>query len=193
MSSPRRSLKDEQAEATRERLIDAAMTLLGTPGQEVSMRAVAKAAGTSERTIYRYFPALDELHAEIGRRLHLRAGAPIPKLADDLPAYVDLLFGRFEQNKDFVAGLVAWMSAQPPPHPSRMRNLAALRGTLDRSFPDAPEAERAAAAACLRALISGESWCYLRVSCELPEAEVRRAAHFALDAVFARLRAPPDA
>lgn len=189
MSSARKSLREEQVDATRERLVDAAMALLQTPGADLSMRSLARAAGISERTVYRYFANREQLEAAVGPLLFAKTSAHLPVDVEGLHAYVDTLFDRFEENRELTWGMVGWIAREPYPHPSRQRNLAGLRALIDRGFPDAPEALRADASAGLRSLVSGESWCYLRLSCELPAADVARAAHFAIDAAFARLRA----
>ena len=52
------SLRDEQVERTRERILDAAVTLLADESfAELTVPLVAKRAGVAVRTVYRYFPS----------------------------------------------------------------------------------------------------------------------------------------
>ncbi|MEP7203299.1 MAG: TetR/AcrR family transcriptional regulator [Ilumatobacteraceae bacterium] len=77
-SSP---LRTEQATATRERIVDAAVDLLQSidPGA-FSMQDVADRAGVSLRTVYRAFPTKDDLLegvlAAVRERFKVVAGSP---------------------------------------------------------------------------------------------------------------------
>lgn len=88
-SSP---LRVEQAGATRDRVVDAAVDLLQTtdPGL-FSMQDVADGAGVSLRTVYRAFPTKDDLLegvlAAIKERFDVIAGPP-PRTRDEFDASV---------------------------------------------------------------------------------------------------------
>ncbi len=56
-------LRDEQAEATRERILEAALRVLADGAAAFTMPAVAKAAGVSLPTVYRLFPNKEALTA----------------------------------------------------------------------------------------------------------------------------------
>ena len=88
-SSP---LRAEQAAATRDRIVDATVTLL--QDNDVSafgMQDVADRAGVAVRTVYRAFPTKDDLIAgvlqSIKERFEASAGTP-PTTADELEASV---------------------------------------------------------------------------------------------------------
>jgi AcrR family transcriptional regulator len=55
--TPRRSQREHQRERTRAALVDATRAVIRSGG-EVTMPAIARAAGVSEPTAYRYFPDL---------------------------------------------------------------------------------------------------------------------------------------
>lgn len=60
--SQRQSLRVEQAQRTRTRILDAVVTLIEDGGDcEFTMPEVARASGVSLRTLYRYFPARQEV------------------------------------------------------------------------------------------------------------------------------------
>lgn len=183
-----RTLRARNSAATRERLLDAATACIER-GVEPTMRAVAEAAGVGERTIYRYFDGHDALLEALVPRIQARAGVPLCEDFDGLPAYAEALFGVFEQNRALVVALVAsaWMG--PRFRGSRRRNLDAMRVLVDAAHPRAPERDRAAGAATLRALLSGSTWVYLRESCGLSREDVLAHARWAIDAVERRLRA----
>lgn len=188
MSRARPLSRSARHAEVRSRFLEAAISLLSRPGTELSMRAVAREAGTSERTVYRYFASLAALQEATIPLVAQRISAPFPGAVDELPAYVDALFGRFESERDLVRGLVAWLAARDEPFPTRVHHLGAWRALLDRAFPDASHEDRAAVAAASRALVSGDGWCHLRFGCGLGNAEVRAAARRALALLLASLR-----
>jgi AcrR family transcriptional regulator len=175
------SLRSANANATRQRLIEAAVAVLES-GNECTMRSVAVAAKVSERTIYRYFESRDVL--AIAVRDHLRAsfGVVFPETLDGLGEYVERLFGMFEQRPELITSLVAQAagSLRTEFDDSRSTNLELLRNLLDAAFPNAPAADRACAAQSLRSQISGAGWFYLRVSCGVDNDEIIRSGKWAI-------------
>jgi AcrR family transcriptional regulator len=152
------TLRRDLAAAVRERILVAALQVIEA-GEEPTMRAVAKAAEVSERTVYRYFASREELLTGLVPRLRERASAPIAERVDGLPDYVRRLFTTFEANARLARALAtaAWV----PTSVTRAANLKALQSVIDAAFPAAPEADRASAAAGLRALYSAAGWAYL--------------------------------
>ena len=76
MSMPPRSLAARHADLTQRVILDSAVELLERASvNELSMRAIAKQAGISERTVFRYFANRDELldaiALEVSRRFEL--------------------------------------------------------------------------------------------------------------------------
>lgn len=155
----------------RERLLAATIAIV-EEGLEPTLRAVADAAGISERTLYRYFESRDVLIDAVAPRIGARAGVPLCARADELEAYAASLFGTFEANHELVRALLTSPWLAPHFRKSRAANLAAMRVLIDDGFPRAPLADRRATATALRALLSGASWLYLRDSCALPQDEV---------------------
>lgn len=86
-------LRREQANATRQRIIEAACALLAGSSirdwQGLTVRAVADQAGVSERTVFRHFENERGLRDAVMRRLEEQAGVDLSRLeADDVPAAV---------------------------------------------------------------------------------------------------------
>jgi len=93
-SSPRKrrrynnSLREEQAQQTRERILDGLTELL-LAGRidELSVPAIAEQTGVSTATIYRYFPNRDELFEALNEHYGRVLGRPrLPATVDDLTA-----------------------------------------------------------------------------------------------------------
>lgn len=74
-------------EAGRERVLAAAVRLAraqsGWTWEDLTFRAVAAEAGTSERTVYRHFPSQADLHSALMERLREEADVSFEGLAAD--------------------------------------------------------------------------------------------------------------
>lgn len=179
-------LREQHAEVTRERLLDAAVRLVER-GRDVTMRAVAAEAQVGERTVYRYYPSLDDLLEAMRPRFVGRAGVPLCETIDGLEQYARDLFGVFDQNANLVEAMLSGPLAGDLARRSRRANLEMMRKLIDDAFPRAPASERAAATSTLRAVLSGAGWSYLRRSCELPQEDVVAHAQWMVRTVLDRL------
>jgi AcrR family transcriptional regulator len=83
-SSPARKPRAD-AERNRQRLLDAARTAFGESGVAVSLEEVARRAGVGIGTLYRHFPARDDLVLEVYRNEVAKLGETARQLADTLP------------------------------------------------------------------------------------------------------------
>ena len=156
--TPGSTLRRDQANAVRERILVATIEVIEAGG-DPGMRAVAQAAGISERTMYRYFPSRDELQSAVVPILHERAGAPMAEDVAGLPDYIRRLFTTFDRNARLARALTK--AAWAPTNVSRPHNLRALRKLLDAARPEAAQADRESAAASLRVIMSASGWAYL--------------------------------
>ena len=122
---------------------------------ELTVRNVAKQAGISERTVYRYFANERDLHNEIQRRIELESGAPLrrnPKL-EDLPKEVAHVF------KYLASFNAAGPRLENPPllEAHRSRQIALL-GSLAPFTQNWHERDRFLAAALIDALAGLETF-----------------------------------
>jgi AcrR family transcriptional regulator len=152
------SLRRDQGNAVRERILAAAIAVVEN-GEEPNMRTVAIAASIAERTLYRYFPSREELHAALAQAVRGRAGAPMADDVSGLERYVHVLYTTFDRNARLTRALLS--AAWAPANVRRTANLRALRAIIDAGFPRAPLADRASAAASLRIPLSAAGWQYL--------------------------------
>ncbi len=152
------TLREDQARAVRERILSAVLAVIEA-GEEPTMRAVARAAQISERTLYRYYPSLDELQTAALPLVRERASAPMAKSVEQLPEYISQLFTTFDNNERLTRALVT--AAWAPTNVTRPANLRALRCIIDAAYPDASVKDRESAAASLRVLYSAAGWLYL--------------------------------
>lgn len=162
--TPLPSLTERLADQTRQWLVDAAVELLEQdPESALVNAAIAKRAGVSDRTVYRYFPTrdtlLDALAQDLARRL---AVPPVPDIAAGLPAFAHALFASFERQAPLTR------AALRPEVFGRMRDgqaaqrWTALQALMDCEFPVVDPDERRMATTNIRYLLAATTWRYYR-------------------------------
>jgi AcrR family transcriptional regulator len=186
-SSPRR---DQQAEATRQRILEAFAAQLGRPGAgDINVTEAAKAAGVAVRTVYHYFPdraaRVDALVAWTREQF-----GPIDhrlETADDLAGYTRAAYARAERHEALTrAGIVAGFSSDV--RIARHQGMRVrIRELLDEI--GAPEADTERAAAMIAVLETSDAGFPLVDSHGLSFSQAADAAADAIDAIIARLRA----
>ncbi len=169
MSTPPPSLASRHSDLTQRLILEGCIELLErAPVTELSMRAVARHVGISERTVFRYFPARDELldavAQEASRRLDL---PPHPTTVEELLAYPALAFARFEATAALTkAALHSELYDRIRTADAHDRG-AAIRELVDRLAPARAERERKLAAANIRYFQIATTWHYFRFYFEL--------------------------
>lgn len=181
------SLRAEQRQATRTRILDAALAVLKT-GELCTMRSVARSAGVSERTIYRHFESLGKLTTAVREHLGTLTSMPLPERGHELVRHTTDLFTRFETHRSLLTTLVSGSTFDSELVGSRRRDLVQMRAFIGCNFPTAPLDDRRAAAASLHCLLSIPGWVYLRASCGLANDEIIRSTQWTIQTVLARLR-----
>ncbi len=160
----RPTLAERQSELTERVILESALRLLeqGSVG-ELTVRAVAKQAGISERTVFRYFATREDfLHAVAGAvRTSLDLPGP-PASVEDLLAMPRQLFQRFEAKRNLtLAALHTELFDRMRETQARLR-WAAVRKVVDGCAPKRPDRERRIAAANIRYYLSATTWHYFR-------------------------------
>ncbi|WP_279402405.1 TetR/AcrR family transcriptional regulator [Arthrobacter sp. JCM 19049] len=78
--------REMNKQATRQAIVDAALTLLRNQGREaMTATAIAEAAGISRRTLFNYFPTVDAVLAEPLQRLLDRVVEVLAESTQELP------------------------------------------------------------------------------------------------------------
>src|SRR5574338_640141 len=106
----RSELREAQAEATRGRILDAAMRVIAGGLAGVSVPAVAREAGVSVPTIYRHFRTKGDLLAAVyphaARRTGLD-GIPDPRSLDELRTMIRAVIDRLDALDDLSRAAMA--------------------------------------------------------------------------------------
>lgn len=164
MSTPRRSLSERHSDLSQRVILDAAVELLeGAPVSELSVRAVAKRAGISERTVFRYFATRDDLldavAQEVARRLEL---PPDPTNVKELLEYPMAIYQRFEATAAMTKAVLHSELYHRVRLSDAERRGVAIRKLLDSVAPKRSEHERKLASANIRYHIIASTWHYFR-------------------------------
>lgn len=141
----RSRLREEQAEATRDRILEAVMRIFAGGVAGLSMPAVAREAGVSIPTVYRYFPTkrdlLDAIYPWSVRRT---GGAVIPPATsiDDFRNGVRQIFERLDELSDLERAAMASPGAEAVRALSIDRRLGYARAAADAIAPDLAAEDR---------------------------------------------------
>ncbi|MEO6338438.1 MAG: helix-turn-helix domain-containing protein [Caulobacteraceae bacterium] len=130
---------------------------------ELSVRAVAKKADISERTVFRYFASRDELLDAVALEISRRLDAPPnPETVEALIAYPEAMFARFEVAAALTrAALHSELYHRIRSHDALGRG-AAIRALVDRLAPHRSERERRLATANIHYHVIASTWRYYR-------------------------------
>src|SRR3954466_3070809 len=147
MSTPVSS-KDRQTDATQKLILSTALQLLETDGViATTARAVAKKAGISERTIFRYYGSREEFLDAIASAASSKIHAPSPpENIEDLVEYVSSLYESFENSAALMRESLHTEISKRLRAAVGGRRWVAIRKVVDRYAPHRSAADRKIAA-----------------------------------------------
>lgn len=185
-------LRQEQAEATRERILDAMAGLYEAEGrlEAATVRAVAARAGVREITVYRHFPNRELLLAGLWERLNRGAGVTVgmPEAPAELVSKMGPLFASFDAAPAHVLASLRTEEGLKVRSSLNEDRRTHFLTVLDQAAPDLPPAEKAKAAAVLQLLYSGYAWVSMREQWDLPGDVAAEAAAWAAEILIENLR-----
>jgi AcrR family transcriptional regulator len=184
------SLRDAQAAQTRELLVEAAEArLLEVGPDELSYPELARAAGVSERTVYRHFPERAVLLAAVAERLTERiVGGPVSPSVGLAGAFrlVRRWFGVLDENPALVK-----LHYRAPVY-SSAGGPALKRALVEPHVDGLDEEQRRVAAAVVDLLSSPYAWEVLHDQWGLSGARATPALRLAAEAFLAAARTAPE-
>lgn len=186
----RSELREEQAAATRERILDAAHVLLGTTRPvDLAWAAVAAHARVSVRTVYRHFPRPEDLFLALSDRLMGQIFGPSMQQPTTLAEGAEVLRRQFELLEEDPALFRLFFAV-----PTRSRR---ADGQLERLFASqlagVPAAQRPLAVGLLDLLCSPYAWDVLHAYYGADGAQAHRAVLVGVRATLDYLSEHPDA
>ena len=187
MSSSNFTLKERQTDATQKLILSTAIELLETDGvTATTARAVAKKAGISERTVFRYYGSredfLDALAEEAAAKMHT---PPPPDDIEQLADYVGALYKRFEEFRPLLKEALHTEISKRIRASVARRRWTAVRRLVDAAAPHRSSSDRETAATNISYYLSASTWQYYRFTFNLSAKESERFARSAI-ALFVR-------
>lgn len=181
------SLRHQQQELTRNRIMEAACSLVAEGRiHSFTMHEVAARAGVSYASVYRHFPTREALLEEVyewGQHAVFQAAPAPPRTADEIPAWAEKLVGLFEANAHLVhAGTMALTALGLVPKTQGERD-EEIRGLIQEAAPGLNARELRLKAAVIRFLASSLAWATLRQRFGLSSREIAAALAWALQAL----------
>lgn len=158
-------LRERQAQQTRDDVLDALVTLLTDRAvDEVTTKEVARAAGVSERTVYRHFPDRTALVEALTARF-MSSGKWVPTTPEqlqDLPSVAVELMAVLEAHH-VEAQAEALLNADPRRFTSRTSaHTQQFREMVGNGLPQLDTDQQQSLAAVLRVLFSAQTWLRMR-------------------------------
>lgn len=158
-------LRERQVQQTRDDILDALVAMLANRGvDEVTTKELARAAGVSERTVYRHYPDRRALvEALTSRFLDSGEWAPTtPVELERLPAAATDLMAVLEAHHA-EAQAEALLNADPRRFAGQTSShTEEFRQLIERSLPQLEAGEQRSLAAVLRVLFSAQTWLRMR-------------------------------
>ena len=179
------TLRQQQAEATRGRILDAVRDLLVESRTSLSIPEIAARAGVSEPTVYRHFPNRDALLDAASDIVASQLGAPpVPRTAEDLPLAAIAVAQYFADNESWLRAAINEPALRPLRMAGRKRRLDRLRAVLEPRLAHLEPRERDLAFAVVSAIGRAETWDYLTRECDLSSDEAGLAKSWAISALL---------
>jgi AcrR family transcriptional regulator len=141
----RSQLRAQQAEDTRDRIIDATVRVMARGVASVSVPDVAREAGVSVPTIYRHFGTKRDLLAAVYPHLMRRAGLDAivaPHSMDEFRDLVHEIFDRLDSFDDLARAAAASPAAEEARHVTMPDRYGMSRTFVGTIAPTLHEAER---------------------------------------------------
>jgi AcrR family transcriptional regulator len=138
-------LRDQQAEATRARILEALVQAMAAGVAGVSIPAVAREAGVSIPTIYRHFGSKKALIEALGPYVATKAGLMPPDLPEtmaDFDAMARDMFRNLATMDQTLRAAMASNLGQEARRAGLPARRAMIREVVERLAPGVPEADR---------------------------------------------------
>lgn len=187
------SLRDQQAEFTRQLLIEAAQqVILDNSVDEFSIQKVAERAGVSHRTVYRYFKnrreLLDAVTDWIEDSVAIYASYP-PTNSANLGRTIRRVYDQFDHYAPYYRASVLLASRGEQIQPQRQKEREdRLRAALQDLLAPLNDAQAEEAYVVIRLLVSAQAWLAMRDRFGLEEGQSGAAVNWAIDALVEALR-----
>jgi AcrR family transcriptional regulator len=183
-------LRDRQAEQTRELILRALTEQLSDAGlKDFNIPRLARRAGVSVRTVYRYFPTKDALLEEFAYWLDSQIGsAEAPSTIEELVALPESAFPAFDEMEPLIRAQWLTPHGRASREVGRKRRLANWRKVLADVTNNLPDEEQVRGLGVVLFLLSSRAWQALKDEFGMDGRESGKAVSWALRTLIADLR-----
>ena len=171
-------------------MIDALIARLEAGDEECSVEEVARDAGVSRRTLYRYFPSREDLYAAAADRLYSRIGQERPEIVDAAAITASFIAGSkvTEQHPILSRTLLRAPAGRGIRMATRRRRNASIEQAVAQLGGPLPESEVLRRAAVIALLCNSQAFIALQDDSGLTPSESRAAIVTAIEVLLADLR-----
>jgi AcrR family transcriptional regulator len=175
-------LRQHYAAQTRERIVDAAIAELEQGALEsLTIAGVAKAAGITERTVYRHFATREELLQAVWPRMQARIGLKgYPQTVAALLETPAKIFPRFDAEEGVVRASMASSAGQDIRKSANPQRQAAMLACVREALPKLDKDARRRRAAVIQMIGSAHGWACMKDYWGLSAEDAARAAREAM-------------
>jgi AcrR family transcriptional regulator len=161
---PSAKLSDRRNDLTRQVILDAALdTLEHASVGELTVRAVAKHANISERTVFRYFASREEFLDAVADAVRAEMALPEPpRTLAELRAAPGELYRAFENKQALVRAALHSELFHRMRETGAKTRWVAISSLVDEAAPKRTDRERKIAAANIRYFLAASTWHYYR-------------------------------
>lgn len=183
-------LRRAQAEATRQRILDAVARLFeAAPEQALSFDAIAREAEVERRTVFRHFPNKEALlRAFWGWTNRVVAPRTWPENEADLLAMPPETFAGFDRREGLIRAALATPAGREMRRQANEERQAAFRDSLAAATAGLDPARARQAQAVVQLLYSAAAWQSLRDYWEMDGRKAGEAVSWAIGALLEALR-----
>jgi AcrR family transcriptional regulator len=187
---PTQTLREQNAEATRARILAAVAGLIERGDvDELTVPDVAEASGVSLRTIYRYYPSRDALLEATGRWIgNELMRHPYPRTLDEVAEAYRVGVDEFAERPGLVRALALSQLGRTVRGYRRRERLAAIRKALRTELPELDEEELRRAEAVIAYLHNMLAFTTMREENHLTPDEIGEAVAWAIRTLVDDLR-----
>jgi AcrR family transcriptional regulator len=187
---PTTSLRTRQAALARQAIFDALVRHLEAgDADDIPMEELAREAGVSRRTLYRYFPSRADLLAAAGDWIRAEAlQLPVDIGDEGIAESFRAAAARMQQRPRLARALLRTQTGRAVRGSTRAERVKAIRKAVRGEVPGLAKREVERAAAVLGLLCSSNAWITIQDESGLDASSAQAAVVWAIDTLLAQLR-----
>jgi AcrR family transcriptional regulator len=183
-------LRKRQTELARDAILDSLLERLELeePG-DISLPQIARDAGLSVRTLYRYFPTRDALFDAAGEQIAARLGLPTEiDGADGISASFLSASAQLAKRPRLARALLRTTAGREVRTPNRSRRVEAIESALAELSAGLDDTQARHASAVMAYLCNSAAWITICDETGISADEARASVAWAIDVLVAKLR-----